>query len=73
MCPERREQIRQERAGERRGGEPQYWMIATIDFASDEALQAALRSDAFRAVGRDEAQLLQATGGSAEMLFGSDI
>ena len=35
--------------------------------------QAALRSDAFRAVGRDEAQLLQATGGSAEMLFGSDI
>ncbi len=58
--------------GTPRGGEPAYYLMAEATFASDDDLQAALRSGEMRETGRDAAQMTQQFGNEAVMLIGSE-
>ncbi len=58
--------------GTPRGGEPDFFLQFEVTFDSDEDLQTALRSDAFRAVGRHAAEMVQRFGGDPVMLMGTD-
>jgi hypothetical protein len=59
--------------GTPRGGEPAYYLMAEATFASDDDLQAALRSGQMRDTGRDAAQMVQRFGCEATMLVGTDF
>jgi uncharacterized protein (TIGR02118 family) len=59
--------------GTPRGGDPAYHLIAEITFGSDEDLQAALRSEEFRAVGKDAMEMTQRFGVQATMIIAEDF
>ncbi len=58
--------------GTPRGGEPAYYLMAEATFASDDDLQAGLRSAEMRETGKDAAQMVQRFGNEATMLIGSE-
>jgi uncharacterized protein (TIGR02118 family) len=59
--------------GSPRGGEPSFHLITELVFESAEALQEAMGSDAFRAVGKDAMEMCQKYGVEATMIVGDDF
>ncbi len=66
-------EVRTTRAtGTPRGADPPYHLVFEAVFASDEALQAALRGEAFREAGRDAAAMAERFGMRPVMLLGEE-
>ena len=56
-----------------RGTEPAFHVMAQIDFATDEEMAAALRSDAGAEAARDAMSMAQTYGNTPTMLLGGDF
>jgi uncharacterized protein (TIGR02118 family) len=59
--------------GSPRGGDAAYHLITEMVFASPEALQEAMSSDVFRAVGKDAMEMCRTYGVEATMIVGGDF
>jgi uncharacterized protein (TIGR02118 family) len=59
--------------GSPRGGDAPYHLITEMVFDSPQAMQEALQSDVFRAVGKDAMEMCQKYGVEATMVVGGDF
>jgi uncharacterized protein (TIGR02118 family) len=59
--------------GTPRGGDAPYHLITEIVFESPEAMQEAMQSEAFRAVGKDAMEMCQKYGVEATMVVGEEF
>lgn len=56
-----------------RGADPEYYLMFEAEFATDEEMAAALRSDAGMAAARDAMAIKERFGVAPTMLLGSDF
>lgn len=56
-----------------RGTDPDYYLMFEAEFATDEEMAAALRSDAGMAAARDAMQIKERFGVGPQMLLGGDF